>query len=131
MYALSTITGLNDAGEFTARATLQANFTTDKITGVIDNFMGADGQPRNWSVELTESTVRDEGDIQGDTGDPAEDWNPTVWTLDGAAAAPAGGWEGKFYVNGDDLVPTAALGRFYSSYGREGQMAGAFGVEKQ
>ena len=44
-YALRSSTGgTNDAGHFTARATLNADFSDDSITGTIDNFMGADGK---------------------------------------------------------------------------------------
>ena len=50
-YALSSSTGgTNDAGHFTARATLNANFTNNTaataITGTLDMFTGADGQRR-------------------------------------------------------------------------------------
>ena len=34
---------------------------TDMISGTIDNFMGADGKPRNWSVELKKSGISDTG----------------------------------------------------------------------
>ena len=45
-YALhSTTGGTNDAGHFTADATLEANFNNDTVSGTIDGFMGAD-----WSV---------------------------------------------------------------------------------
>ena len=44
-YALSSSTGgTNDAGHFTARAVLDANFTDNEITGTIDMFTGADGR---------------------------------------------------------------------------------------
>ena len=72
---LSTVPtgGTNDAGHFTARATLNANFNDDTITGTIDQFMGADGQSRNWSVELKESVIADGGAISGSapSGPPA------------------------------------------------------------
>ena len=50
-YALSSSTGgTNDAGHFTAKATLSANFNTNKVEGTIDTFVGDDGESRDWSV---------------------------------------------------------------------------------
>ena len=68
-YALHSSTGgMNDAGHFTAKATLEADFDDDMITGTIDNFMGADGMMRDWSVELMEQGVNATGTILGDDG---------------------------------------------------------------
>ena len=132
-YALASSTGgTNDAGHFTARATLEANFTTNDgtdtttnaITGTIDNFMGADGMSRNWSVKLNGSPI-------GDTGVIGAASDGTEWTIDGTAAADSGQWSGQFYDNGDDGVPEAATGTFYSEYGTAGRMVGAFGANEQ
>ena len=129
-YALqSSIGGTNDAGHFTARAMLEADFNADMIKGTIDNFMGADGESRNWSVELKKSGVSDGGVILG--ADGTGDQMQTVWTLDGTAADPAGGWRGTLKDNGDDGVPEIATGTFHTKYGTAGQMVGAFGVNKQ
>ena len=132
-YALhSTTGGTNDAGHFTADATLEANFNDDTITGTIDNFMGADGMSRNWSVELMNSSVSATGRIVGDPADSTDtDPQMTKWTIDGTAAAAAGEWQGTLYDNGDDDVPKVGTGTFYSMYGRDGKMVGAFGVNKQ
>ena len=129
-YALYSATGgTNDAGHFTARATLEADFNDDMITGTIDQFIGADGQSRNWSVELKKSGVAATGAITGSdgTGDPMS----TVWTIDGTAAAAAGQWSGTLYDNGDDGVPKVGTGTFNSTYSINGRMVGAFGVNKQ
>ena len=129
-YALYSSTGgTNDAGHFTARATLEADFNADMITGTIDQFMGADGQSRDWSVELKKSGIAAGGAITGSdgTGDPME----TVWTIDGTAAASAGQWSGTLYDNGDDGVPKVGTGTFHSTYSTSGSMVGAFGVNKQ
>ncbi len=68
-YALSSSTGgTNDAGHFTARAMLQADFNADMITGTIDNFMGADGMSRDWSVELKKSGVSPTFAIRPESG---------------------------------------------------------------
>ena len=81
----STTGGENDAGHFTADAELEANFTDDMITGTIDNFRGADGMPRNWSVELMEQGVGDTGQILGDDGSDGGTPKMTKWTIDGTA----------------------------------------------
>ena len=132
-YALSSSTGgTNDAGHFTARATLEADFGDDTITGTIDQFVGADGQSRDWSVALNESTVSDAGAI---AGDPETSGNTeaqmTVWTLGGTAAAASGQWSGSLRETGDDGVPAIGTGTFYTEYGTAGKMVGAFGVNKQ
>ncbi len=130
-YALYSSTGgTNDAGHFTARATLEADFNADMITGTIDQFMGADGQSRNWSVELMKQTVTDGGLINGTDGAGA-DVSMTKWTIDGTAAAAAGQWTGSIQDNGDDGVPKVGTGTFHSTYSTSGRMVGAFGVNKQ
>jgi len=129
-YALQSSTGgTNDAGHFTARATLEADFSDNMVTGTIDNFMGADGQSRNWSVELKESGVGANGIILGSDG--TGDQMQTVWSMDGTAAAASGGWQGTLYDNGDDDVPKVGTGTFYTEFGTDGKMVGAFGVNKQ
>ena len=125
--------GTNDAGHFTARATLEADFNDDMITGTIDQFMGADGMSRNWSVELMEQGVNGTGTILGDDGNgtAGTDEKMTKWTIDGTAAAAAGQWSGTLYDNGDDGVPMVATGTFNSEYSTSGRMVGAFGANKQ
>ena len=130
-YALySTTGGTNDAGHFTARAMLEANFTENNITGTIDNFIGADGKSRNWSVELKEAAVAAGGAItRSDTG---QDDNDTVWTIGGTAASASGEWSGSLQDNGStDGVPKVGTGTFYTHYNGDGKMVGAFGVNKQ
>ena len=138
-YALSSSTGgMNDAGHFTARATLEAEFgTTSKISGTIDQFMGADGEARNWSVELAESTITaSTGVIAGDpdTGGNTDAQN-TVWTIGGVKAGmtaqDAGSWSGSLRNQGADGVPQVATGAFYAEFDREGKMVGAFGANEQ
>ena len=126
-YALSSpIGGTNDAGHFTATATLEANFTTNAatnaVTGTIDNFIGADGEARDWSVELKGSPIQTGGQMTGATR------NGTAWTIGGTAAAASGEWVGQLYDNGDDGVPKVAAGTFYSTYGPDGKLVGAFGA---
>ena len=125
-YALSSSTGgTNDAGHFTAKATLEADFSDNSITGTIDNFIGADGESRDWSVELKEAAVAATGGIS------RTDDNDTVWTIGGKAAKASGEWSGTLYDNGADGVPKVGTGTFYSTYDQDGKIVGAFGVNKQ
>ncbi len=134
-YALYSSTGgTNDAGHFTARATLEADFNANMITGTIDNFMGADGEARNWSVELMKQGIGDTGIILGDdgAGTAGTDEKMTKWTIDGTAAAAAGQWSGALYDNDSTSgVPKVGTGTFHSTYSTSGRMVGAFGVNKQ
>ena len=126
VYALSSLTGgTNDAGNFTARAMLEADFHDDTITGTIDDFLGADGQSRNWSVELMKSGIGDGGTIRGAAGDENSVPMKTLWTIDGKAVSDSGEWFGRFRDNGADGVPKVATGAFYSEYGWEGRMVGS------
>ena len=125
-YALSSSTGgTNDAGHFTASATLEADFSDNSITGTVDNFMGADGMSRDWSVELKKAAIATGGGIS------RTDANDTAWTIGGTAAGASGEWSGTLYDNGDDGVPKVGTGTFYSTYGQDGKMVGAFGVNKE
>ncbi len=130
-YALASSTGgTNDAGHFTARATLEANFTTNTavtaLTGTIDQFIGADGETRDWTVELESSAITNVGEIGSRTA-----MEGTTWTIGDAAADESGSWTGSLRNNGADGVPQVATGTFYTEYGTAGNMVGAFGANKQ
>ena len=135
-YALSSSTGGdNDAGHFTARATLEADFDTEMITGTIDNFMGVGGA-KNWSVELNKSAIGATGLIrQSDddntnlaAGDPGA---KTKWTIGDDAAAASGHWKGNFRDLGENRVPVVVTGDFYTEFGNSGKMVGAFGAKTE
>ena len=132
-YALhSDIGGTNDAGKFTARVTLEADFTNNTaetaITGTVDNFMGADGQSRDWSVTLNGSQIGDDGEIGNASASTGVD---TVWSIGDNAAAASGQWSGSLLNQPTDGVPQVATGTFYTTYGNDGRMVGAFGANKQ
>ena len=146
-YALHSATGgTNDAGHFTARATLEADFEEDEVTGTIDQFIGADGQSRDWTVELKKSALFNDGTVSGDpsrtgidlasfsaTDDVAQ---RTVWTIGGTAASAGGNWSGALKDTAATKtdttgVPKVATGTFYTEYGTAGRMVGAFGAKRQ
>ena len=128
-YALSSSTGgTNDAGHFTARAMLQADFSDNSATGTIDNFMGADGMSRDWSVEMMKQTISSIGRINGTDGNGTGGASKTKWTIDGTAGSASGLWRGNLKDNGDDGVPKVGTGTFHSTFGMDGRMVGAFGV---
>ena len=140
-YALHSSTGgMNDAGNFTARATLNADFKDDKISGTLDNFIGDDGMSRNWSVKLNEAGLAANGNIPGSAGGVtinAE--NPhvgTVWTIGDNAAGKSGQWLGSLHDTATSKedpsgVPKYGVGTFYTEHGNSGKMVGGFGVTKQ
>ena len=137
-YALASSTGgTNDAGHFTAMVTLEADFNVNDgtdttgvgITGMIDNFMGADGMPRDWSVKLNGSPIGDTGGI-GDAGDTDAAAPTTVWTIGEDAAKADGSWTGMLRNNKNN-VPQVVTGTFNAEYGTAGNMVGAFGANKQ
>ena len=144
-YALSSVTGgTNDAGHFTARATLEADFGKDEVTGTIDQFM-ADGESKDWTVELKKSALFNDGTVIGDrtrtgidtaaaTADDVA--QKTVWTIGETAAAASGEWSGALKDTANTKtdttgVPKVGTGTFYTEYGTAGRMVGAFGVKKQ
>lgn len=138
-YAISSSTGgTNDAGHFTARATLEANFNDDTITGTVDRFMGADGKSRDWSVELKKSHIGGDGVLvgtpDGTTATTAR--QETVWSIDGTKATAGGGWSGALkdtaITTADPSgVPKIATGTFDAVYNNTGLMVGAFGATRK
>ena len=131
--------GENDSGAFQADATLQATFGDNPaISGTIDNFMGADGMPRMWSVDLQKLTTGADGNAAATSGKIAIKDGGTggmvVWTMDGEKASPAGMWEVTAYADSDsnDVDPSAVAGGFRAVHDtNRSRMIGAFGAEKQ
>ncbi len=141
-FAINSPLGGSDAGHFTADVTLSAKFGNAGdagITGTVSDFM-ANEQSVPWSVALgraawdtaTEGAFASVADDAG-TADVDES-TATVWSIDGNAAAAAGGWQGQVYdMDGDDgsNVPTHATGIWNSEFGSTHSMVGAFGAEQQ
>jgi len=138
-FALRSSTGgTNDSGEFTAKATLNADFggtTSDEagrgdISGTIHDFKVGDSD-KEWSVELKEGAF---GAVAGGIV-PLGSAPETVWTIGTGDDATAGDAGGSWMVhlrndteNGDGNVPEVATGVFHSAFGADGNMVGAFGA---
>ena len=134
-YAVYNPLGDNSsAGAFTANATLTANFTDDKISGELTDFM-ANGESMDWAVSLD---VGDAANIA--TGGISGAGNTTTWSMGETSDDPRGTWSGNFYKSNGaaateetEQAPTAVTGEFTAMYEvgglNIGQMAGAFGVE--
>ena len=111
-----------DSGQFTATATLTADFGTDKIKGTIDNFSG----PTNgssWSIELKETSFENS---QGTL-----DAGKTVLTIDGVEGDSGGLWDAEMFKT-DSGFPRDIVGGFYSEHsGANAVIVGGFGAEKE
>lgn len=127
LYSTNPREAVDEAAPFTARATLHADFERDAISGTVDLFIGADGEARNWEVELKESAIGNTGTISR-TGADDDAGAETVWTIEGMAATASGEWGGHIQHHGDNDV---ASGTFYSRHGTASRMVGAFGADKQ
>ena len=122
------LTAQSDYGEFSAMATLRADFDDDMVDGTIDQF----DQHPDWTLTLKRKAITT-GIIA-----PLVDADAVSWQIDGeAVAAPdSGTWEAAFYSNlpaaqRDGTVPTGMAGTFEASYHTVGSIIGAFGARKQ
>ena len=137
-YAVHNPLGDNSSsGAFTANAKLTANFTDNKVSGELTDFMSG-GKSMDWTVSLNVGTAANivSGGITG-TG------NTTTWTMGETASDGDGGtWEGDFYktngaTSGEEgtQAPSAVIGEFTAAYTvgtlNIGQMVGAFGADKE
>lgn len=133
--------GDSSAGAFTAKATLEADFTADKISGKLTEFMSG-GTEMDWTVGLNgrsdgEGNITDSGFGGGTARDSS---SRTSWTIDGVASdSNDPTWSGNFYsANSADAVvtdkaPPVAAGTFNAEYevsdNQIGLMSGAFGAD--
>ncbi len=141
----------SDYGEFTAKATLTANFTLtdtqndETVTGTIGDFTTRNdnrvGRP-DWVVTLKEARIS--GATVTALRNSTANQGPVSWKIkDESVSAPdAGTWEAAFYsnlpdpqrgttVDLEDATPTGIAGTFEAEYHTVGKMVGAFGAHKQ
>ena len=141
-YAVYNPLGDNSsAGAFTAKATLEANFTTDKISGKLTDFMSG-GESMDWEVSLNVgdmANITDNGIGQAADNDAAAS-STTTWMMGETASDAKGSWDGHFYKSNDaaadaeaNRAPAVVTGTFNAMYDvgglNIGQMAGAFGAD--
>ena len=149
-FAVSDPLGDDNAGHFTADASLTAVFAADAVgggvTGTLDNFMAND-EAMPWSVTLlrrgwdgTTLGLANVGINDPATEEIDEAATSTVWSIGDNASAPSGSWMAQMYdeapgtveAGGDGSdVPTSATGVFESHFGGIGTMVGAFGVTRE
>ena len=141
-YALRSSTGgLNESGHFTAQTTLNADFDAvdtnegGMISGSVHDFkVGDAGSDRDWTVKLNQTAFADVTDGTHVSTVASND-DSTVWTIgsgdDAISADESGSWMANLRndkAGGDGGVPEVATGAFYSEFGDEGRMVGAFGA---
>ena len=105
------------AGNFTAKAVLEADFDDDKITGTINGFRlnGGTTDP-GWSVSLHFN----------DTPAPV-----TTWKSGSVEDKGTGAWRYELHDEKTDdgsTTPTTVIGQFRSQFHNTGNMVGAFGA---
>ena len=105
------------AGNFTAKAVLEADFDDDKITGTINGFRlnGGTTDP-GWSVSLHFND------------DPAP---VTTWKSGSVEDKGTGAWRYELHDEKTDdgsTTPTTVIGQFRSQFHNTGNMVGAFGA---
>ena len=139
VYAINRGSGQsgNEAGWFTAKATLTADFeaegdnagTGGSIKGTVDDFM-VDGTQKPWKVDLLETRLT----AEGATGFSKDD-DGTQWTMiEGGTPADADGeWSGNLYNEngGTDAFAESVAGDFKAQYENIGNMRGAFGANEK
>ena len=122
----------SEAGHFTAKAELMADFGDEtapgKISGKIDNFVTASGEKDNWTVTLKSTALATGGG--GAFGNTAR--GDTVWKIGDTDSEEMGGYMGRMYghATGANGVPDEVGGTFDAPFeGGVGQMVGAFAAE--
>ena len=135
------LTAQSDYGEFSATATLMADFgKSDEeddgtVHGTIDQF----DQHPDWTLTLKHGPISTTGNAT-----TAQATDGVSWKIDGeAVAAPdSGSWEAAFYSDlpaaerggtgtETEAVPTGIAGTFEAKYKNVGAIIGAFGAHKQ
>ena len=125
------------SGQFTADAMLSAAFGGPSIaenkqlqvTGSISNFM--DGSTDlGWTLMLNNVVAADDDDSQRAGIQNIRSDGAFSGLTSGGAGGAVGSWSGKFYGNPAGDMPGQAAGVFTGHFA-DGDVAGAFGVNKQ
>ncbi len=113
---------IGDSGAFEAKASLEATFGQAAIplSGSIHTFTGADGESRDWMVEL--KAIAD----SGATGNGVYTGGTTVWNGNNLAS----GWSADMYNGTANAAPDAIVGGFEAE-SQGGRMTGMFGAALQ
>ena len=145
--------GTAHGGHFEADAQLEAKFGTiatagNGVTGTIDNFRLNDvSDDPGWKVSLNRADWVAAGNgaigAGAESNSDADGYAPanTTWSINDNPAAVSGEWSGTMYdekpgaVSDDgpgdgNNIPTTVTGTFYSEFGSEGRMVGAFGATR-
>ena len=128
-FAIQRPDGEDEAGDFSATATLEVNFgdstAPGTVEGEVSGFM-VGGVEKDWSVELGSAAISTHGAIFPDQTHTAL----TRWTMAGTEAETTATWSGQFHDADLDRTPKVATGRFDAVHGTIGHMTGAFGTTR-
>ncbi len=114
-YAKDTDGGGADAGLFTAKMTLHADFgSSPKIHGIMENFRDG-GRDLDWNLFFEATPIN------------GTRFNGT--TTSNGSTDNTGRYGGGFYGNGDDGYPNGAVGTFTGKF-NDGLVIGSFGGTK-
>ena len=122
--------GAPDAGAFTARATLVADFgdisELGTVTGTVGGFVVNGETMDGWEAELQSAAIGADGAIPAVGASTAG----TLWSIDGETGAATGSptWSGEFHDVDENQLPNVATGTFEAAYGETGRITGAFGT---
>ena len=109
------------SGSFTARAELEANFTTNMLSGTVTNFSNAS----DWKLTLNEASMAG-GNVE------ATDTPTVTWEIGGVASQHTGGWDAEFFSEAPygGQTPDGVVGTFNARFDDVGRLDGAFGARK-
>lgn len=116
----------SEYGDFTATASLTADFSNNWVQGTVDQFSG---HP-DWSLTL-ERLV-----IAPSSGSTTDLDNSVTWTINNTPAETDESWEAEFYSNiapadrtgRNNIMPSGIAGTFKATYDDIGRLTGAFGA---
>ena len=110
------------SGSFTARASLEANFDTNMLSGTITNF----SNDKSWSLVLNGASMA--GGSVGTAG--ATSWRIGDDSDNGGTTQAGNQWVAEFHSEGEYVgqVPEGVVGEFSAMFSDEARLVGAFGA---